>query len=324
MRRTIKYGIIAVCLLFALCTGIVGDTQNVNHAWADETEDTTDMAEATDAVIAEPVVREPYIVVESYELSHERIVPGVGFTLTLHLKNNSTDLTAHQVLIDVSNPIGVTPVYGTVTQQHLGDMKPGESRTVSYEYDAWTSITTEALEFTVSLVSSSKTNRVAVRVPTGTDNIFHVMATNGPSAVYVNETASFSLNFRVLGDENVSNVALRVECGGESVGTSQVGSLIAGTTKTQSVSFAMSQPGTYAADFYMEYLGADGQTKSEFVGTKEFEVKKVEVEKPGEQIPGGTVVEPEPDNTGALVLALSGVLILAIFIVSAIILKKKR
>ena len=74
----------------------------------------------------------------------------------------------------------------------------------------------------------------------------------------------------------------------------------------------------------MEYLGADGQTKSEYLGTKEFEVKRVETVKPSEPQPGSTVTEPQPDDTSAFVLAVSGMLILAIFVVSAIILKKKR
>lgn len=323
MRRIAKKGIAKVCLLSVLCMIIAAALEGTQVVWADETEETTGK-KTTATVVEEPEIPEPYLVVENYELSHERIIPGVEFTLTLTVKNNSTVGTARQVLFDITNPIGVTPVYGTVTQQFLGDMKPGDSRTISYTYEAWNTITTEALEFTVSLVSVTKTNRVAVRVPTGTDNIFRVMATSGPSAVFADEAASFSLNFRVLGDENVSDVVLRVECAGETVAYSQVGSLIAGTTKTQSVSFAMSQAGTYNADFYMEYLGADGQTKSEFVGTKEFEVKKVVTETPNEQIPGDLIEEPEPDDTSAFVLTVSGVLILLIFIVSAVILKKKR
>ena len=74
----------------------------------------------------------------------------------------------------------------------------------------------------------------------------------------------------------------------------------------------------------MEYLGADGQIKSEFLGTKEFEVKQMESENPGTTLPGNPEPEPEPDNTNAFILALSGVLILLIFVISAIILKKKR
>lgn len=317
MKRMFRYGIRLACLLFVLCIGILSNPNELKYAQADEDE-------AEVILSPEQLEEAPFIVVEKYELSHERVVPGMGFTLTLYVKNNSVYRTVQQVLLDVSNPVGVTPVYGTVTQLYLGDMKPGESRVVTFKYDAWSSINTSALSFNVSLVAAGKTNRVEVRVPTGLDNIFHVMAVNGANKVYVGDKTSVSVNFRVLGDENVSNVVLRVDCDGETVGTSQVGSLTAGTTKTQSVSFQMSHVGNYTAEFYMEYLGADGQTKSEFLGTKEFEVRQVENENPSTTLPGDPVSEPEPDDTNALFLFLSGVLILLIFIVSAIILKKKR
>lgn len=317
MKRWIKYGIRLVCLLFVLCMGALGNPNDLMYAQADEKE-----AEVT--LSPEQLEEAPFIVVEKYELSHERIVPGMGFTLKLHIKNNSVYRTVRQVLLDVTNPAGVTPVYGTVTQLFLGDMKPGENRVVTFKYDAWSSINTSALSFNVSLVAEGKTNRVEVRVPTGLDNIFQIIAANGANTVYAGEKASVSLNFRVLGDENVSNVVLRVDCDGKTVGTSRVGSLIAGTTKTQSVSFQMPQAGTYLAEFYMEYLGADGQIKSEFLGTKEFEVKQEESQKPNTPSQGDIVTEPETDNSKVFILTLSGVLILLIFIVSVIILKKKR
>jgi len=211
-----------------------------------------------------------------------------------------------------------------VSQTYLGTMAPGESKTVTYEYDSWPSITNETLDFSIVLASRSNTNYVTVRVSTGTENIFNIMAMNGPTEVYEDESASISLNFRVLGEENVSNVVLRVDCNGETIGTSQVGSLIAGTTKTQSVSFQITEPGDYTAEYYMEYVGADGRAESEFLGTKQIEIKKVEVNAGEEQLPGGDTLVQEPDYTDILILVLSGTLILAIFIVSAIILKKKR
>lgn len=310
MNRIVKFGLAAVCFFAAFVVGPV-------MVWADEE------AEETPVVVVEDMGKDPFVVVESYELSHERIIPGNGFTLTLHVKNNSTTRSARQVLVDIANPKGVAPVYGTVSQVYLGDLEPEESRTLSFEYDSWTSIATETLDFNVTLVSDGNQNGVTLRVPAGMDSIFYVMAANGPSTVYVGETASASINFRVLGEENVSDVVLRMECNGETVATSQVGNLSAGTTKTQSISFQMTETGKHTADFYMEYVGADGQNESEFIATKVLEIKKIESSDPGVIIPGDTV-SGEEDNTKTMILVLSGALILAIFIVSAVILKKKR
>ncbi len=312
MNKIIKFGLATICLLTMLCTA-------PTKVWADENDSETKVAET----VAEPEGKDPFIVIERYELSHERIIPGNGFTLTLHLKNLSDTRSARQVLLDIANPKGVAPVYGTVSQRYLGDLGPGESRAVSFDYDSWTSITTETLDFSVAIVSDGNANGLTLRVPAGMDSIFHVMAANGPSTVYADETASVSLNFRVLGDENVSNALLRMDCNGETVATSQVGNLSAGTTKTQSISFQMKETGKYTADFYMEYVGADGQNESEFIATKVIEVKEIESENPGANVPGGDITG-EVDNTKTMILVLSGVLILAIFIVSAVIMKKKR
>ena len=75
----------------------------------------------------------PYIMVESYELSDEKIVPGEDFTLSLTLKNYSVSVTARDVLVNVENPGGIAPVYGTVSQTWVDEMGPGETATVSFD-----------------------------------------------------------------------------------------------------------------------------------------------------------------------------------------------
>lgn len=312
MNNVMKIGFAVVCLLCIFCISPVVARADEKEATAEE-----------NVIVTEPEGKEPFIVVERYELSHERIIPGNGFTLTLHIKNLSDTRGARQVLLDIANPKGVAPVYGTVSQMYLGDLGPGESRAISFDYDSWTSIASETLDFNVTLVSDGNMNGVTLRLPAGIESIFHVMAANGPSIVYVNEMSSVSLNFRVLGDENVSDVVLRMDCNGETVATSQVGNLSAGTTKTQNVSFKLTEVGKYAADFYLEYVGADGQSESEFIATKVLEVKIIEKEDPGVSLPGDNITE-EMEDTKTMMLVLSGTLILAIFVVSAVIMKKKR
>lgn len=158
MSKMIKFGLAAICLLAMLCT-------EPAKVWADETEATTGVTET----IAETEGKDPFIVIERYELSHERIIPGNGFTLTLYIKNLSDTRSARQVLLDIANPKGVAPVYGTVSQVYLGDLGPGESRAVSFDYDSWTSITTETLDFGVSIVSDGNANGLVLRVPAGMD-----------------------------------------------------------------------------------------------------------------------------------------------------------
>ncbi len=270
-----------------------------------------------------PDAPEPFIVVESYQVSEERIIPGEQFTLTLNLKNYSAVSTAHDVLIDIENPSGVAPVYGTVSQKFIGDIGPGESRQVSLEYDSWNTITRETLDFSVAIVSTNNTNYVMLRIPSGADNPFNVLDLSIPERLYATEMASASLSYRVLGEENVNNVVFSVEVDGEVLGTSQVGSITAGATKTQSVSFQFFGAGEYVLDFYVTYVTEEGVEDTVLLESRvvTVEAKNLLQEQPGQM---GTTQDETDDNSKILILTLGGVLILAIFVVIAVILKKKR
>ena len=110
----------------------------------------------------------PYIMLESYEVSNEKIVPGEDFTLTLTLKNYSVSATAKNVLVDISNPAGIAPVYGTVSQTWVEEMGPGETATVSFDYTSSVDITGDYLDFYITMVGEV-TNYITLRAPVGSD-----------------------------------------------------------------------------------------------------------------------------------------------------------
>ena len=265
---------------------------------------------------------DPYIIVDGYKISDDRIIMGEGFTLTLYLKNYSTTQTAHDVLIDVDNPVGVAPVYGTVSQAFLGDIAPQETREISFEYDSWDKTVEGTLQFSVALLSASKTNYVILRVPVGSDNVFGVINSSMVSENYAGLNTSASVSFRVLGEESVGNIELRVEYNGETIGRSQVGSVTAGMTKTQSVSFALNTPGEYALDFYLDYISEDGKAETEFLGSQMLSVK--EMPKGNTTGDATQIVDQPAENDSITILLLGGLLILAIFVVAVVIIKKKR
>ena len=267
-------------------------------------------------------VTEPYIVVDSYKISNDSLVLGEGFTLTLYLKNPSTTKTAHEVLIDITNPSGVVPVYGTVSQLFLGDIAPQETVEVSFDYDSWAGGKEKALEFSITLVSNTKINYVSLRVPIGSDAMFSIINSSMPEENYIGLNTSASVSFRVLGEESLGNVELRVECNGETIGKSLVGSITAGITKTQSVSFVLEHAGEYTLDFYLDYELEGGKSETEFVGSKTLSVR--------EAVPNNNsgnaaqMVTQLTNEGGSTTLLLGGLLILAIFIVAVVIIKKKR
>lgn len=266
----------------------------------------------------------PYIMVESYELSNEKIIPGEDFTLTITLKNYSLSASAKNVLVDISNPAGIAPVYGTVSQTWVEKMGPGETATVSFDYTSSMDIKGDYLDFYVTMVGEV-TNYITMRVPVGSDSPFSVLAVNIPEQVGISGNSSASVSFRVLGDENVRNVSLEFTLDGESISKSTVGILTAGTTRTQSISVAGIAPGRFNASLILYYDDEADQTQSVIVGSATVQViDDTKTEATRENL--GEIVGETDDSqrSDIVLLGAGGILILGIFTVVLLIVRKKK
>lgn len=266
----------------------------------------------------------PMIVLDKYEVSGEKIVPGEDFTLSFTLVNYHTSQTAYDVMVDISNPSGVAPVYGTVSQVYVGDMEPGESKKISLDYNSFTSITGDTIDFYMTIVSSLNQNYITLRIPTGSDSPFSIQGSNVPGEAMVNETVLASISFKVLGEENVSNVVLAAKTNGETIANSQIGIVTPGTTKTQTLALSFWEKGEYVVDLELEYTDTLGQKKSVPVGAELISVS----EKPNsngddtstDEVPNA----PNTETSNILFMGISGILILVIFLVIVIIVRKNK
>lgn len=264
---------------------------------------------------------EPLIVVDYYEITNEKIVPGEDFALKLVLKNYNMNQSAKGVLIDISNPAGVAPVYGTISQVYVGDIGAGESKEVVIEYNSWTTIVGDTLDFNVTIISDSKENYAVLRVPVGVDSPFSIISVTAPSEVEVYDLATLSLTFKVLGEERVKDVVLTAMSDGVLIGSSQIGIISPGLTKTQQLLLSFVNIGEQAIDLNLEYVDEEGQKKITPVTTTTITVV--------EETPG-TVIEPTPGNINngetesILFMGIGGMLILIVFLIFVIVMKKKR
>ena len=266
----------------------------------------------------------PYIMVESYELSNEKIIPGEDFTLTITLKNYSLSASAKNVLVDISNPAGIAPVYGTVSQTWVEKMGPGETATVSFDYTSSMDIKGDYLDFYVTMVGEV-TNYITMRVPVGSDSPFSVLAVNIPEQVGISGNSSASVSFRVLGDENVRNVSLEFTLDGESISKSTVGILTAGTTRTQSISVAGIAPGRFNASLILYYDDEADQTQSVIVGSATVQVIDDTKTEATQENLGEIVGETDDSQRSDIVLlGAGGILILGIFTIVLLIVRKKK
>lgn len=280
---------------------------------------------AMDAFAAEAVAAAPMVVIDKYEVTDEKIVPGEDFTLTITLTNYNPTATAKEVLLDIDNPDGVAPVYGTVSQVFVGDIGPGESKEISLEYNSWTTIITNTLDFYVTVITSMNQNYIVLRVPAGSDSPFSVLSANVPESVVVNENLSLSVAFQVLGEDNVSNVALTVYHDGQQIADSQIGILTPGVTKTQQVSMSLPETGEYALELALEYMDTAGQDIVVPIGTALVSVVDSDsVDAEQNFIDDSNVDDSNSETNAILLMGVSGILIIGIFLIVIIILRKNR
>lgn len=266
----------------------------------------------------------PKIGVEKYEVTYEKIVPGEEFTLTLWLKNYSKTQAADNVIVDISTPKDVAPIYGTVSQVYVGSLPAGETKKIEVNYTSGTNITADNLDFQVVVQSSQTQNSILLRVPVGSDSPFSIIATNVPSAATVNEAVTAAVTFKVLGDENVSNVTMKLSANGAEIVNNAIGIMTPGSTKTQALVFSLAEKGEYTLDIEMTYVDNLGQNQFVTVGTTKMVVTENVQQEPNNNMP---VYEEDTSNnqtSNILLMGICGVLILVLFLIVVIVAHKKK
>lgn len=271
----------------------------------------------------------PCVLLESYSLTDNGIIPGKSFKITLKLKNYGGE-DADDLMLGLTNPRGVTPKYGTGVQVFLGNIPSGTTKEVSFDYDSYTSINTEYLDFGVNIVSKVYSNYFVLSVPVSTDLPFSVNYTSGPETVAVNEKATYSVGFKVLGRENVSNVAVVLSVNGQAISTQNIGILTPGTVKSQNITTVFENPGLYNVEQIITYMDSTGVTRMMLADTISVLVEQDENGNENETLkptampteaPSGT---PLPVDNTTYILALSGAIVVIIILIVLILIKKKK
>lgn len=269
----------------------------------------------------------PGLLIDKYSVTEGKIIPGRPFTLTLQIKNYG-GADADNLILNVSNPKGVSPVYGTVSQIYIGDIKSGETKEVKIDYDSYTSITSDYLDFVVGVASLTYSNYVNMSIPVSTDSPFSISSVNGPENVFTNQKSTYSVTFKVIGNDNVSGVSVILSVDGQVVGENNIGILTPGTTKTQNISTQFDTPGEYHVEQVITYVDGNGVTQMMLAKSTQVLVSESEtvIVTPTPQ-PNGTTDQNKNESvlgSKAYVLVLSGAMLLVLLIMVVILVKKKK
>lgn len=299
------FTILLLILMFAFFSNTAYASEIVSEVAADE----------------EEKIAGAYIIVESYSITNERIIPGEPFELTLVIKNASSTFEARNTLVDITDPAGVAPEYGKVSEFYLGDIDPGSSKTIQLKYNSWTSIKTETLDFNVLIVTEDKTHSTTLRIPAGAEEPFAILSLDIPSSGKQGDSLSTSLTFKVLGEENIRDVAYIVKVDEEEKVNTAIGIMKPGATKTSATAFSIPDAGKHTIEVLLRYSDETGKLYTMTAGKETVTIeKKVNQQKTSEESKDTNEINQGPNYIG--MGALAAVIVLLFFTV-VLILKKK-
>lgn len=262
--------------------------------------------------------------ITGYSVTKEKIVPGESFTLTIDIKNYSKTTEATSVIVDMYNPVGVAPVYGTSPSFYVERIGAGETKTLEIEYDSFTSIYSDTLDFGVNAAYGIKSFYTTLRIPVGTDSPFSIVASYLPEQLSAWQTANASLTFKVLGDTNISNVAFILREDGTDFVNSVLGVMTAGSSKTHSIAFALGTTGIHNIDMILQYTDEDGQLQEMTVMSTQMNVVEYVDSGNTESSSAATSDVQEDDNSSMILLGAGGILILLICLMIVIASRKRK
>lgn len=273
----------------------------------------------------------PVLLVSGYAIADEngeqtQIVRGGQFTLTIFVTNHSSTVDAENVYVQMFYPRGVIPEFGTVSQQYIGTVKAAETVQITSIFEVDTAYEAEVVDFSIDVVYGERVQTAYVSIPCGSDSPFVILDAIVPEIVSKGESVDTSVTFKVLSEDNISNVSVDIAYNGTYLNGSYVGILTPGVTKTQKVSLSFPDVGEYPIEIYLVYTDVSGQKKAVLAKTASITVSENAGISSGSSQYGDITGTEDNDGINKLmIMGVAGVLILLFsFIVVYILVKRRR
>ncbi len=227
------------------------------------------------AVNADEIIEEPIVIVSSYKVSNDIVVPGEKFDLILELENKDKNDATTGLLVNINFPEGITTVYPSLTQVYIDSLNPGEKRKVTFNLNASQYYQRPTIAFGVTISSETRSNYVNVFLPVELNTSpFKILSKTVPEEVGAGEKIAVSLSFKSLLDEKLSDVILSVFVDDEKkpVTTAGIGNLFAGASKTQDVTFFIYEVGKHTVRYELSYATSEGDTSTDEIFSGDIQI----------------------------------------------------
>lgn len=270
----------------------------------------------------ETMVYEPFIVVSSYKVSNDIIVPGKAFSLTVEVENTDDKVATRGSLMSISFPEGIRTAYQSSNQIYLEKLAPQEKREVTFELYANSSFSRSTAPFVITITSEVRSNSSTIYAPVQVDlSAFKVVSQSVPEEAGAGEKIAVSFSFKSLLTEKISNVTLSAYVDNEStpVTTVNIGNISGGAAKTQNLTFFIYEKGRHSVKFELSYNMAEGESS-----TVELYSGKIMITDPVEDAFPVSSDLPEEAITGQDKMIIVGCLGLSVILCIGIVLIAKK
>ena len=212
---------------------------------------------------AEDVIEyEPFIVVSSYEVSDDIIIPGNNFSLTIEVENTDPKVATRGALMSIGFPDGISTAYGSSNQMFLDKLAPGEKREVTFELYASPGYSRSLVPFVITITSEVRSISSTIYAHVELDrSTFKVVSQNVPDEADAGEKIAVSFSFKSLLEEKLSNVVLSVyvDYDDKPVASTNIGNISAGASKSQDLTFFISEVGRHRLRVELSFNLSEGE-----------------------------------------------------------------
>lgn len=274
----------------------------------------------------------PRLLVETYSISDDEIVPGEEFELTMKIRNTSIFYDTYSVVVTVednssagnTNP-NVYPVYGSSNQTYIERVYARNSWDITVPLKAAENINMAEVPLKVTITYNDnyfiekQTNVAFINLPVRLSGDLNLVSASVPEGVLVGTKARISATYENTGSKNLYNITMKVT-GDDSFEpiTTNLYNIGGGKKNTAEVYIDCKEVGKIPVAISFSYE----DDKGEAFETEEFLYNIDVVENSTAQLNGEDVAVIGGGVSGITFVLLAAIVITAILIL--FILRKKR
>lgn len=205
------------------------------------------------------------VVVESFSVSNDAIVPGEEFELKVKVRNTSKTDTVKSVLMTFTNDLNtVYTVYGQPDQMYIAELKPRAIKEVTLQLKAADELMAATVRFEVDFVyedyiTSQNVNTSSIQLPVTTTSKFEVQNVSFPDTIYAGEKSRIRITYKNTGADDFYNITMNVASEGEEEDEQySLGSLVAGKVSYAELYITLEEVGSKEVSIRFSYEDIEG------------------------------------------------------------------